>query len=157
MTEFTTAPLATDDEKAWRPLFEGYCRFYKVEPSAEKSATVWRWLMDMNHPLNGIGCRTEGRLIGFAHIRAVPRTLSGAEGGFLDDLFVDPALRGSGAASALMKGVASYAKAKQWTNVRWWTADDNYRARNLYDRVARKTHWNTYELDPLDARFASFD
>jgi GNAT superfamily N-acetyltransferase len=157
MTAFTIAPLATDDEAAWRKLFEGYCRFYKVEPSAEKSATVWRWLMDLSHPLSGIGCRVEGRLIGFAHVRAVPRTLSGADGGFLDDLFVDPSMRGSGAASELMKGIAAYARAKQWTNVRWWTADDNYRARNLYDRVARKTHWNTYELDPIDARFVSFD
>ncbi len=26
------------------------------------------------------------------------------------------------------------------------TADDNYRARTLYDRVAVKTAWNTYEV-----------
>jgi GNAT superfamily N-acetyltransferase len=96
-------------------------------------------------------------LIGIAHVRAVPRTLSGADGGFLDDLFVEPSMRGSGAAEELIKGVAAYARSRQWANVRWWTADDNYRARNLYDRVARKTNWNTYELDPLDGRFTSYD
>ena len=31
-------------------------------------------------------------------------------------------------------------------NSRWITADDNYRARTLYDRVAKKTAWNTYEI-----------
>ena len=157
MTDFTVAPLTANDEAEWRPLFEGYCRFYKVEPSEQKSATVWRWLMDVEHPLHALGVRDQGRLIGIAHVRAVPRTLSGADGGFLDDLFVEPTHRNSGAAMELIKGIAAYAKARQWTNVRWWTADDNYRARNLYDRVARKTQWNTYELDPLDARFAEYD
>lgn len=156
-SEFTVAALQADDERDWRALFEGYCRFYKVEPTAEKSATVWRWLMDTSHPSTGLGVRASGRLIGIAHVRAVPRTLSGAEGGFLDDLFVEPAMRSSGAAEALMKGIAAYARDRQWPNVRWWTADDNYRARNLYDRVARKTHWNTYELDPLDVRLGSYD
>jgi GNAT superfamily N-acetyltransferase len=66
-------------------------------------------------------------------------------------------MRGSGAAQALIKGIAAYARTRQWPNVRWWTADDNYRARNLYDRVGRKTNWITYELDPLDARFGSYD
>jgi GNAT superfamily N-acetyltransferase len=157
MTQFTVAPLTVDDERAWRPLFESYCRFYQVEPTAEKSSTVWRWLMELDHPLHGLGARVEGRLIGIAHVRAVPRTLSGADGGFLDDLFVDPSMRGSGAAEELLKGIAAFARARQWPNVRWWTADDNYRARNLYDRVARKTHWNTYELDPSDVRLGSYD
>jgi GNAT superfamily N-acetyltransferase len=156
-TDFTVTALQADDERDWRPMFEGYCRFYKVEPSAEKSATVWRWLMDISHPLSGLGVRANGRLIGIAHVRAVPRTLSGADGGFLDDLFVEPSQRGSGAAEALVKGIAAFARAKQWTTVRWWTADDNYRARNLYDRVGRKTNWNTYELDPQDVRFGSYD
>jgi GNAT superfamily N-acetyltransferase len=157
MTDFTVAPLTAEDEKAWRPLFEGYCRFYAVEPTADKSATVWRWLMDVDHPLHGFGARAAGRLIGIAHVRAVPRTLSGCDGGFLDDLFVEPSMRGSGAAAQLLKGVAAFARTKKWSNVRWWTADDNYRARNLYDRVARKTSWNTYELDPSDTRLGSYD
>ncbi|MBI1212920.1 MAG: GNAT family N-acetyltransferase [Alphaproteobacteria bacterium] len=154
---FTIAPLTAQDEAEWRPLFEAYSRFYKVEPTPEKTATAWRWLMDKSYPLSGLGCRSEGRLIGFAHLRAVPRTLFGIEGGFLDDLFVEPSMRGSGAAMQLIKGIAAFARARQWPVVRWWTADDNYRARNLYDRVARKTNWNTYELDPLDGRFGSYD
>jgi hypothetical protein len=32
--------------------------------------------------------------------------------------------------------------------VRWITAEDNARARRLYDRVAQKTHWVTYEIRP---------
>ena len=77
-SDYTVAALQADDEREWRPLFEGYCRFYKVEPTAEKTATVWRWLMDSNHPLNGLGVHAAGRLIGIAHVRAVPRTLCAA-------------------------------------------------------------------------------
>jgi hypothetical protein len=32
--------------------------------------------------------------------------------------------------------------------VRWLTADNNYRARGLYDRCATRTHWITYEMEP---------
>ena len=44
--------------------------------------------------------------------------------------------------------LAEVARARGWSVVRWITADDNYRARTLYDRVARKTSWNLYELTP---------
>jgi hypothetical protein len=30
--------------------------------------------------------------------------------------------------------------------IRWITADDNYRGRTVYDRVADKTKWLTYEI-----------
>ena len=30
--------------------------------------------------------------------------------------------------------------------VRWITADDNYRGRNVYDRLATRTMWVTYDL-----------
>jgi hypothetical protein len=31
--------------------------------------------------------------------------------------------------------------------MRWTTADDNYRARATYDRLAKRTMWITYEMD----------
>ena len=30
--------------------------------------------------------------------------------------------------------------------IRWITAEDNYRGRAVYDRVAVKTKWLTYEI-----------
>jgi hypothetical protein len=32
--------------------------------------------------------------------------------------------------------------------MRWITADDNYRARTLYDRIGKKALWNLYEMTP---------
>lgn len=35
-----------------------------------------------------------------------------------------------------------------WSVVRWITAEDNYRARAMYDGVATKTAWATYDMHP---------
>ena len=86
--------------------------------------------------------------MGLAHWRRMPSPLRGADIGFLDDLFVDPAARGGNIGEALIGHVAGVARARGWGVVRWITADDNYRARALYDRLAKKTSWNLYELTP---------
>jgi len=35
-----------------------------------------------------------------------------------------------------------------WDVVRWTTADDNYRARSTYDKLATRTTWITYDMTP---------
>jgi ribosomal protein S18 acetylase RimI-like enzyme len=72
--------------------------------------------------------------------------LRGGDIGFVDDLFVDPEARGGRTGEALIEAVAAIAAERGWPVVRWITADDNYRARALYDRLAKKTPWNLYEL-----------
>jgi ribosomal protein S18 acetylase RimI-like enzyme len=90
----------------------------------------------------------DGRLIGLAHFRPFARPLSATTGGFLDDLFVAPEARGSGAAEALLAELKAIAGQRGWSVVRWITAEDNARARALYDRVATQTQWVTYDLKP---------
>jgi GNAT superfamily N-acetyltransferase len=65
---------------------------------------------------------------------------------FLDDLFVDPTFRGGRVGEALLRAVAEESSRRGWGKVRWITADDNYRGRTLYDRVAARTMWVTYEM-----------
>ena len=87
-----------------------------------------------------------GAVVGIAHYRPFARPLAASVGGFLDDLFVAPEARGSGAAQALIRGVAEHGRERGWTVIRWITAEDNYRGRAVYDRVAVKTKWLTYEI-----------
>ena len=143
--------LQAADRAAWERLYAGYAAFYKVTQTPEMRATVWGWLHDPAHQTRGLVAEEEGRLIGLAHFRPFARPLSASTGGFLDDLFVDPAARGSGAADALIGAIADEGRKQGWTVIRWITAEDNYRARALYDRVAEKTKWATYDLrlDPL--------
>lgn len=139
------APLATD-RTAWEVLYAGYAAFYKVVQTPEMRATVWGWLADSGHSTEGLVAELDGHLVGLAHFRPFARPLSASTGGFLDDLFVAPDVRGSGAAAALIEAMAELGRSRGWTVIRWITADDNYRARALYDRMAEKTKWATYDL-----------
>lgn len=147
MSDVTIGPLEDGDKGAWRRLYDGYADFYKVPMDDARAETLWGWLMDPAHVLTGLVARAEGEPVGLAHFRDMPSPLRGAVIGFLDDLYVDPAWRGSGAARALLEAVAEEGRRRGWPFYRWITQDDNYRARGLYDRMAMRTMWITYQYD----------
>ena len=80
-------------------------------------------------------------------MRAFERPLAASIGGFLDDLYVDEAARGSGAGRALIRHLQSVCDQRGWGVLRWITAPSNAAARVLYDSLATKTEWLTYDLD----------
>lgn len=148
MAEITIGPPRAEDFADWRRLYEGYATFYKMPMNDEIAGTVWRWLLDPAHPLEALLARTgDGRVVGLAHFRPMPRPLTGSTAGFLDDLFVDPALRGSGLADRLLEAMAETGRRRGWSLIRWLTADNNFRARGVYDRHAQRTMWITYQMD----------
>ncbi len=145
----TIRPVRAEDRTAWDRLYAGYAAFYKVDQTAEMRDTVWRWLMDEGHGSNGLVAEgADGTLIGLTHFRPFVSCLKACTNCFLDDLFVDPKARGAGAADALIAAVGQIAKDNDWQVVRWITADDNYRGRGVYDKVATRTMWITYDMKP---------
>lgn len=139
------APLPADRD-AWDSLYQGYAAFYNVTQTSAMRDTVWSWLMDDAKPVHGMVAQGPTGLVGLAHFRPFARPLSASTGGFLDDLFVAPDGRGQGVAEALIQAVRDHGAAQGWTVIRWITAEDNYRARAVYDRVADKTKWATYDI-----------
>ena len=143
----TVRPLHEDDRAEWEVLYQGYAEFYKVVQSAEMRATVWSWIFDPHKETEAlVAVSGEGKLLGLTHFRPYARPLSATTGCFLDDLFVAADARGLGAAEALIEAVRAEAKQRRWSVVRWITAEDNYRARAVYDRLAERTKWLTYDL-----------
>ena len=137
------------DRAGWDLLYQGYAEFYGVPQTAEMRDTVFGWLMDPDHESEGLVAEDdEGQLIGLSHFRPFASPLRAVTNCFLDDLFVGPDARGSGAAAALIEGVRERATARGWKVVRWITGDDNYRARAVYDRLATRTGWITYDMAP---------
>ena len=113
------------------------------------TGVVWSWLNDPEHALNGlVAADGDGSLVGLCHYRPMTSPLRGCDIGFIDDLFVDPGRRGGGIGAALIAQVVAVARDRGWPKVRWITAEDNTRARALYDRVAVLTTWRTYEIAP---------
>lgn len=148
-TATTVRGVRATDHDQWRVLYRGYADFYRVEQTDEMAERVWGWITDPGNELEAIVAEGPGgRLVGLAHFRPFARPLSASVGGFLDDLFVDPQRRGTGAADLLLGALRDLAAARGWTVVRWITADDNHRARGKYDQVATRTMWVTYDMQP---------
>jgi len=140
-------PLAERHRPDWERLYGAYAAFYKALQTPEMRAKVWSWIMDPAHEVKALVAETpEGRAVGLAHYRPFARPLAATMGGFLDDLFVDPDYRGRRVADALIEAVAAIGREKGWSVIRWITADDNYRGRGVYDRLAVRTMWITYDL-----------
>lgn len=148
-TTITVRAVRDADFPQWRALYRGYADFYRVEQTEQAAERVWTWVNDPDHEVSALVAEDgDGRLIGLAHYRPFARPLSATTGGYLDDLFVDPAHRGSGAADQLLAALGEIAAERGWSVVRWITADDNHRARAKYDQVATRTMWVTYDMAP---------
>jgi GNAT superfamily N-acetyltransferase len=143
----TIRPPQAADRSAWDTLYQGYAQFYNVEQTPEMRDRVWGWLLDAAHECQCLmAFDATGQAVGLAHFRAFARPLSASTGGFLDDLFVDPAARGSQAGTQLIAAIQAIAEDKKWSVIRWITADNNYRARSAYDKIATRTAWITYDI-----------
>lgn len=141
-------PLTERHRPDWERLYAGYAEFYKVTQTPEMRAKVWGWIHDPAHQMEALAAEApdDGRAVGLAHFRPFARPLSASTGGFLDDLFVDPTFRSGRVADALIGRLAEIGRERGWSVVRWITADDNYRARGVYDRLAQRTMWITYDI-----------
>ena len=134
------------DKKEWEKLYKSYADFYKVEMNDKILQTVWKWLHDKSHEVNGLVYEVDRNIVGLAHYRRMPSPLRGQDIGFLDDLFVDPEHRGQRIGEKLINKLKEISKSKRWNLVRWITREDNLRAKSLYNRVSEKTTWDVYEL-----------
>jgi GNAT superfamily N-acetyltransferase len=144
-------PLDPSDEPRWRELFRGYRDFYRLEESEEVLSRVWGWLMDPGHECHALVAESVDGTVAIGHYRRFPRPSTGTVGIWLDDLFTAPEARGKGAARALIRRLTGIAGSEGRSVVRWITADDNHQAQALYDQVATRTHWATYDAAPASA------
>ncbi len=139
------------DRAAWEDLYRGYADFYETAMPPGRLERVWGWLHDPQHEVNGIVVRPgpADPPVGLAHYRPFSRPLHGSVGCYLDDLFVAPAARGSGAVDALLLELRTRSAARGWDVVRWITRSANARARSTYDRLAARTDYVTYDMPPV--------
>jgi GNAT superfamily N-acetyltransferase len=143
---FRVRPLAPRDEPAWRPLWEGYLRFYRQPlPEAVTRATFER-LCASDGGLAGFVAVDEGdEAIGFAHVVFHASTWTTASYCYLEDLFVAQGWRGAGVARGLIEAVYRDADERGAARVYWHTQEYNAPARSLYDQLARRTSFIRYE------------
>lgn len=142
----TIRPLQPGDDAAWRPLWKAYLDFYESALPEEVTATTFGRLSDPDiaHQ-RGLIAEVDGRAIGFVHVIIHAHNWRLEDVCYLQDLFVAPEARGSGAGRALIEAVYALADANGTPSVYWLTQEFNASARQLYDRVATLTPFIKYQ------------
>ena len=135
------------DKERWKKLYRGYADFYQVTISEKILETIWDWLHNTNHDLNALVYEIDNTIVALAHYRRMPSPLRGKYIGFLDDLYVEPQFRGKKIGEKIIKKLNDISKERNWGLIRWITRNDNHNAKSLYDKVAKKSTWEVYELD----------
>ena len=125
------APFQIEDHARWIVLARGYKTFYKTTLSNEEYDKTWQRLLAQDGSY-GLGVTHDGQLVGIAHF--FPTNLRTQNVCYLQDLFVDPLLRGQGIARALIEAVATTAKARRDIRFYWLTQEHSVTGRALYDR-----------------------
>ena len=148
MSTLEVRTVRADDERAWRALWDGYCSFYETEVPSEVTAATWRRLLEPGEPMEGLVAEDAGEVVGFVNYVLHPSTWGMGDTCYLEDLFVSPAARGSGAGRALIEAVLEAARSRGWDKVYWHTREDNARARGLYDSFAPADDFVRYVVHP---------
>ncbi|WP_153505041.1 GNAT family N-acetyltransferase [Cumulibacter manganitolerans] len=142
-------PAGLTDEQRWSELFTAYRAFYRLPPDEDVVRRVWSWVADPAHEVSALVAEVDGTVVGIADYRRFARPSTGTTGLWLDDLFTDPAARGHGVGRALITTLQEMAAADGLSVVRWITAADNATAQALYDAIATRTTWVTYDAPPV--------
>ncbi len=123
------------DKSRWLQLFKEYIEFYESKLSDTQYELTWQRI-NSEFNMHGLLAEIDGQIIGLAHYVFRPDTWEIEDFCYLEDLYVDPKVRGVGVGRALIKAVEQIAVEKGSKRLYWTTAEDNEIARKLYDKLA---------------------
>ena len=146
----TIRALEEKDKDQWLKLWAGYLEFYKSTISSEQTELTWKRLINNELKMFGFVAESEEGVIGFTHCLFRPSTWTETDYCYLEDLFVDPNIRGKGVGRALMDKVVDLAKEKKSKRVYWTTQEFNKTARILYDSITPVSEFVQYRLPITD-------
>jgi GNAT superfamily N-acetyltransferase len=136
--------LTEADRPRWTELWTAYLDFYDTALPAEQFDYTWDRLMMGDH-LHGFALRHEAQLVGITHYLFHESGWTMQPVVYLQDLFVDPSVRGIGGGRKLIEAVGDAAREAGATRMYWMTQSHNATARQLYDRLAKHSGFIRYE------------
>ncbi|AUL13571.1 GNAT family N-acetyltransferase [Bordetella bronchiseptica] len=144
MTPTEIRPLSAADHEAWLPLWKGYQEFYKVQLADAATAQTWQRFLDPAEPMHAALAWRDGKAIGMVHWIFHRSCWTTGDYCYLQDLFVAPDVRGSGAGRALIEHVYADARDQGAARVYWLTHETNTDAMHLYDHIADRSGFLQY-------------
>jgi GNAT superfamily N-acetyltransferase len=145
-SSFEIRDAAPADETGWRRLWLGYLTFYGTELPDSVTAMTWRRILDPAAPIFARMAVREAEVLGFAVCVLHGGSWVTTPICYLEDLFVDPAARGEGIATALIQDLIALGKARSWSRLYWHTRAGNTVARSVYDRFVEAGDFVRYEM-----------
>lgn len=148
MTQIIVSEFRAADRERWAELWRGYLEFYETALPSEIYDHTWRRLTQRDAAIRGFGARHDDAaapLVGIVHYLFHAHAWSAKEVCYLQDLFVDAGVRGTGVGRALIERVAAAARERDCLRLYWSTKEDNATARLLYDRLARFNGFIRYD------------
>lgn len=141
----TIRALEPNDYESWHRLWTGYLEFYETSVAEGIYKTTFARLIDPERKAqNALVAEQDGALIGLVHYIYHPHNWRLEDVCYLQDLYADPEVRGTGVGRKLIEAVYKAADANGTPTVYWLTQDFNTTARQLYDRIATVTPFIKY-------------
>ncbi len=138
--------LTAKDKTSWEKLWQEYLTFHNTSISSKVTENTWQNIIK-SEQVKGFGAFFDNELVAFVHIVIHPNTWNDNDCVYLEDLFVTENARGTGLGRALIEHIYDFASHNNCNRVYWITDEDNYQARQLYDKLARKMALVQYRYD----------
>ena len=144
--------LSESDRDIWLSLWRGYLEFYKTTAPDVQYELTWKRLLDNVYNMYGLVAEVDGKVCGIVHYTFQNSTRSPINYCYLEDLFVDPLIRGKGAGRALIDAVQDIAIKTGSSRLYWNTDATNETARKLYDSYVKESGKVQYRipLNPME-------
>lgn len=141
-------PVNKLDYEGWLPLWDGYSAFYgrqgQTALDLNITQTTWARFLNDNEPVHAFVAEQNGQLVGLVHFIFHRSTTRLNDVCYLQDLYVNQAIRGAGVGRQLIKAVCDAAQTAGSTRVYWQTQYSNTAGRALYDKVAKHLGFIVY-------------
>jgi ribosomal protein S18 acetylase RimI-like enzyme len=143
MTEVQVQRATLDQIDELLPLFDGYRQFYK-QPSDLPGARRFLGERLLQGESVILLASVSGRAVGFTQLYPLFSSVTMERLWQLNDLFVDPAVRGQGVGEALLQRAASFSRAMGAKGLTLETGAENLGAQRLYERMGFEREQGCY-------------
>ena len=146
MSELQIRRLCAEDEHEWSCLWSAYLLYYETTVPEEVYRTSFaRMLSADDNEFEGLIALSDGKPIGLVHYLFHRHGWKLENVCYLQDLYVDNELRGTGTGRALIEAVYQRADEVACPSVYWLTQHFNEAGRRLYDKVGVQTPFIRYD------------
>jgi GNAT superfamily N-acetyltransferase len=151
---FRIRRLERGDRQQWRSLWQQYLSpaagakapgFYLQAPPDNVVDVTFERLVDPGQQPHAFVAVNAERLIGFVHYLFHASTWSVTQVCYLEDLYVEPAMRRAGVARALLRALYEAADQANAGAVYWMTHRSNTASQALFETLAHATPFVRYE------------